>query len=113
MNFSATIRHQGEVSLVDLSGTLTSFETAAMHETIAGLLRQGRKRIVLNLRELQYLDSSGVGQLVRAYLMVVKAGGEMKAVGLTPRIDEILKITKLSQVFPEFPDEDEALRSFG
>jgi anti-sigma B factor antagonist len=113
VNFSATIRHQGEVSLVDLSGTLTSFETAAMQDAIAGLLRQGRKRIVLNLRELQYLDSSGVGQLVRAYLMVVKAGGEMKAVGLTPRIEEILKITKLSQVFPEFPDEDEALRSFG
>ena len=112
MNFSARIRQQGEITLVDLSGPLTSFETAALNETIAGLLRQGRKRIVLNLRGLEYLDSSGVGQLVRTYLMVVKADGEMRAVGLTPRVEEILKITKLSQVFPEFPDEEEALRSF-
>jgi anti-sigma B factor antagonist len=112
VNFSAKIRQQGEISLVDLSGPLTSFETAALQETFAGLLRQGRKRIILNLRGLEYLDSSGVGQLVRTYLMVVKAGGEMRAVGLTPRIEEILKITKLSQVFPEFPDEEEALRSF-
>ena len=112
MNFTARIRQQGEITLVDLSGPLTSFETAALNETIAGLLRQGRKRIVLNLRGLEYLDSSGVGQLVRTYLMVIKADGEMRAVGLTPRIEEILKITKLSQVFPEFPDEEEALRSF-
>ena len=112
LNFSAIIRQQGEITLVDLSGPLTSFETAALNETIAGLLRQGRKRIVLNLRGLEYLDSSGVGQLVRTYLMVVKADGEMRAVGLTPRVEEILKITKLSQVFPEFPDEEEALRSF-
>jgi len=112
VNFSATIRQQGEITLVDLSGPLTSFETAALNETIAGLLRQGRKRIVLNLRGLEYLDSSGVGQLVRTYLMVIKADGEMRAVGLTPRVEEILKITKLSQVFPEFPDEEQALRSF-
>ena len=112
MNFSAKIRQQGEISLVDLSGPLTSFETAALHETFAGMLRQGRKRIVLNLSGLEYLDSSGVGKLVRTYLMVVKAGGEMRAVGLTPRIEEILKITKLSQFFPEFPDEEEAGRGF-
>ena len=85
---------------------------AALNEAIAGLLRQGRKRIVLNLSGLEYLDSSGVGQLVRIYLMVVKADGEMRAVGLTPRIEEIMKITKLSGVFPEFPDEEEALKSF-
>jgi len=112
VNFSAKIRQQGEISLVDLNGPLTFLETIALHETIAGLLRQGRKRIVLNLSGLEYLDSSGVGELVRAYLTVIKAGGEVRAVGLTPRIEEIMKITKLSQVFPEFPDEEEALRSF-
>jgi anti-sigma B factor antagonist len=112
VNFSAKIRQQGSITLVDLSGPLTSIETAALHEAIAGLLRQGRKRIVLNLSGLEYLDSSGVGQLVRIYLMVVKADGEMRAVGLTPRIEEIMKITKLSGVFPEFPDEEEALKSF-
>ena len=112
VNFSAKIRHEGKISIVDLSGPLTSFETAALNETIASLIRQGRKRIVLNLSGLDYLDSSGVGQLVRTYLMVIKAGGEMRAVGLTPRVEEIMKITKLSQVFPEFPDEEEALKSF-
>lgn len=112
MNFSAKIRQHGEISLVDLSGFLTSFETPVVHEAIAGLLRQGRKRIVVNLNGLEYLDSSGVGQLVRTYLMVINAGGEIRAVGLTPRIEEILKVANLSHVFPEFPDEEEALRSF-
>jgi len=112
LNFSANIRQQGNIALVDLSGHLTSFETVGLNDTIANLIKQGRKRIVLNLGGLEYLDSSGVGQLVRNYLVVIKAGGEMKVVGLTPRIEEILKITKLSQVFPEFPDEEEALRSF-
>jgi anti-sigma B factor antagonist len=112
VNFLAKIRQQGNITLVDLSGPLTSLETAALYEAISGLIRQGRKRIVLNLRGLEYLDSSGVGQLVRIYLMVIKADGEMRAVGLTPRIEEIMKITKLSGVFPEFPDEEEALKSF-
>ena len=112
MNFSASIRQQGPVSLVALSGHLTSFENAGLRDTITSLLKQGRKNIVLNLRGLEYLDSSGIGQLVRNYMTVIKAGGEMKVVGLTARVEEILKITKLSGVLAEFQDEEEALRSF-
>ncbi len=112
MNFSAIIRHAGAVSIVDITGQLTSFTKGALRNTIAGLLQQGRRNILLNLRGLDYLDSSGIGDLVANYLTVIKAGGEMKVVGLTPKIEEILKITQLYQLFPEFQDEQSALRSF-
>lgn len=77
-----------------------------------GLLKGGRKNIVLNLTGLEYLDSSGIGELVRNYMSVVKKGGAMRVVGLAPRVEEILKVTQLYQVFPEFPDEASARESF-
>ena len=82
--FSASIRQSGTVSLVDLSGRLTSFEVGALRDTIARLLKEGRRSIVLNL--------SGVG--------------------LSPKVEEVLKVTQLYQVFPEFPSEEEAVESF-
>ena len=112
MNFSATIRQVGQVSVVDVAGKLTSFESGALRNSIARLLQEGRKQILLNLSGLEYLDSSGIGDLAQAYLSVVKRGGEMKVVGLSARIEEILKITQLYQIFPEFRDEQDALRSF-
>ena len=111
-NFSVTIRQAGAISLLDVSGRLTSYETGALRETISHLLKQGRKNIVLNLGALQYLDSSGIGELARIYVSVVKVSGQMKVVGLSPKVEEILKITQLYQVFPEFPNEEAALRSF-
>ena len=111
-NFAVTIRHAGPISLLDVSGRLTSFETGALRESISRLLKQGRKNIVLNLSELQYLDSSGIGELARMYVSVVKESGQMKVIGLSPKVEEILKITQLYQVFPEFPSEEEALESF-
>ncbi len=112
MNFSATIRQVGNVSVVEVSGKLTSFESGALRNNIAKLLQEGRKQILLNLSGLEYLDSSGIGDLVHAYLSVVKRGGEMKVVGLSEKVEEILKITQLYQVFPEFRDEQAALQSF-
>ena len=112
MNFSARIRQVGSVSIVEVTGKLTSIESGALRNSIAQLLKEGRKQIVLNLRGLEYLDSSGISDLVQAYLSVIKRGGEMKVVGLSERIEEILKITHLYQVFPEFQDEQAALRSF-
>jgi anti-sigma B factor antagonist len=100
------------VSLLEISGRLTSFEVGALRDSIARLLKQDRKDIVLNLSGLQYLDSSGIGELARLYVTVVKHGGQMKVIGLSSKVEEILKITKLYQVFPEFPDEEAALRSF-
>jgi anti-sigma B factor antagonist len=63
------------------------------------------------LTDLDYLDSSGVGELVRNYMAVIKKGGAMRVVGLAPKIEEILKITHLHQVFPDFPDEASARAS--
>jgi anti-sigma B factor antagonist len=111
-NFSARIRQVGAVSLLEISGRLTSFEVGALRDSIARLLKQDRKDIVLNLSGLQYLDSSGIGELARLYVTVVKHGGQMKVIGLSSKVEEILKITKLYQVFPEFPDEEAALGSF-
>lgn len=100
------------MSVLDISGRLTSFEVGALRDAISRLLKHGRKNIVLNLSGLQYLDSSGIGELARLYVMVVKQGGQMKVIGLSSKVEEILKITKLYQVFPEYPDEAAALRSF-
>jgi anti-sigma B factor antagonist len=112
LSFDIQIRQADKVTLVDVSGRLTSFEGQAFREAIQRLLRQGENNIVLNLTGLDYLDSSGIGELVRNYLAVVKKGGAMKVVGLAPKVEEILKITQLYQVFPEFPDEESALQSF-
>lgn len=112
MNFSLTIRQAEKISLVEVSGRLTSFESAAFRDAIQRLLKEGHTSILLNLTGLDYLDSSGIGELVRNYMSVVKKGGTMKVVGLAPKVEEILRVTQLYQVFPEFPDEASALQSF-
>ncbi len=111
-NFSVSIRQAGPISLVDVSGRLTFFEVGALRDSISRLLKPGRKNIVLNLSGLQYLDSSGIGELAKIYVSVVKVDGQLKVVGLSPKVEEILKISQLYQVFPEFPTEQAALRSF-
>jgi len=112
LSFSVIIRQADPASLVEVSGRLTSFEAGAVRDAILGLLKRGKTNIVLNLSGLEYLDSSGIGELVRNYLTVVKKGGAMKVVGLASKVEEILKITQLHRVFPEFPDEASALESF-
>lgn len=110
--FTISIRKKGTVSILDVSGRLTSFEVNALREAISRLLKEGCKKIVLNLRALDYLDSSGIGELARSYVSVVKKAGEMKVVGLSAKVEEVLKITQLFRVFPEFPSEEEAIDSF-
>lgn len=112
MDFSATIRHSGQASLIDIRGRLTFFEVGILRDNVQRLLREGHKYLVLNLEGLEYLDSSGIGELARTYVMVLKGGGEMKFVGVSRNVEEVFKITKLHQVFPEFPDEEAALQSF-
>jgi anti-sigma B factor antagonist len=112
LSFTIQIRQADKVTLMDVSGRLTSFEGPAFRDAIQRLLRKGQNNIVLNLKGLDYLDSSGIGELVRNYLAVIKKGGAMKVVGLAPKVEEILKVTQLYQVFPEFPDEKSALESF-
>ena len=112
MDFTIDVRQAGGVSLVEVCGRLTSFEAKAFREMIHGLLQHGQTNIVLNLTRLDYLDSSGIGELVRNYMTTVKRGGAMRVVGLAPKVEEILKVTQLYQVFPEFPDEASVLESF-
>ena len=112
MSFSVNVRQAEGIALVEMVGRLTSSESKAFREMIHGLVKQGQTNIVLNLSRLEYLDSSGIGELVRNYMTVVKKGGAMKVVGLAPKVEEILKLTQLYQVFPEFPDEASALESF-
>jgi anti-sigma B factor antagonist len=112
VNFSAVIRRTGEVSILDLTGQLTSFASGVLRQTVGDLMKQGKKQIVLNVGGLVYLDSSGVGALVNCYMSVIKQGGEMKVVGLTPKVEEVLKITQLYRIFQEFHDEEEAVQSF-
>ena len=110
--FTISIRKKGSVSILDVCGRLTSFEVSALREAISRLLKEGRKNMVLNLGALDYLDSSGIGELARGYVSVVKKGGAMKVVGLSAKAEEVLKITQLFRVFPEFPSEEEAVDSF-
>jgi anti-sigma B factor antagonist len=112
VSFSVTIRQRDHVTLMDVTGHLTVFEVRELRDSVQSLLREKRKNILLNLSGLQYLDSSGIGELARIYVALVKQGGTMKVVGLAPKVEEVLKITHLSQVFQEFPDEQTALRSF-
>jgi len=111
-SFTISIRKRSEVTVLDIAGRLTSFEVSALRDAITRLLEEGRKKVVLNLGALDYLDSSGIGELARSYVSVVKKGGEMKVVGLSAKVEEVLKITQLFRVFPEFPSEEEALQSF-
>lgn len=110
--FTISIRKKGAVSVLDVAGRLTSFEVGALRDAISRLLKEGRMSIVLNLGALNYLDSSGIGELARSYVSVVKKGGEMKVVGLSAKVEEVLKITQLFRVFPEFPNEKDAVDSF-
>ena len=112
MGFSANTRHLGQITVVDVRGRLTSIEGEALHELLLDLFRDGRKKLLLNLRDVSYLDSSGLGNLVRCLLTARKEGGELKAVDLSARTQEILKLTKLDLVLADFPSEQAALESF-
>jgi len=111
-SFTISIRKKDAVTILDVAGRLTSFEVSALRDAVSRLLKEDRKNILLNLAALDYLDSSGIGELARSYVSVVKTGGEMKVVGLSAKVEEVLKITQLFRVFPEFPSEEAALDSF-
>lgn len=112
MGFSASTRQLGEVTVVDVRGRFTLVEGEAVHELLVDLFRDGRTRVLLNFRDVSYLDSSGIGQLVRGLYAARKNAAELKVVDLEPRAREILRLTNLHTVFADFPDEQTAVRSF-
>lgn len=87
-------------------------EGEAVHDLLLDLFREGRTRVLLNFRDVSYLDSSGIGQLVRGLYTARKNGADLRAVDLSPRAREILRLTNLHTVFTDFPDEQTALGSF-
>ena len=104
----------GGVSILDLSGKVVLGEgDLQVKERIKDLLGDGQKRILLNLAEVNYIDSAGLGSLISAYTTAKREGGSLKLVNLTKRIKDLLAITKLITVFETFDNEAEALASFG
>ena len=104
----------GGVSILDLSGKVVLGEgDLQVKERIKDLLADGQRRILLNLAEVNYIDSAGLGSLISAYTTSKREGGSLKLVNLTKRIKDLLAITKLITVFETFDNESEALASFG
>jgi anti-sigma B factor antagonist len=113
MSMKLTTREVSGVSIVDLSGKITLGEGGvALREEVRKLLAEGKKKIVLNLAEVNYIDSSGLGELVSAYTAVKNAGGELKLLNLTSKVRDLLVITKLVTVFDVKDDEASAVSSF-
>jgi len=103
----------GEVTILDLKGKITLGEgDEALKDKINSLILQNRKRILLNLEDVPYIDSAGLGEVVRTYTTVSRQGGQLKLVNLTKRITDLLSITKLLTVFETFDSEQDALQSY-
>jgi anti-sigma B factor antagonist len=103
----------GDVHFLDCSGRITLGEgTMAVRTTVSDILKGGGKKIVLNLAEVNYIDSSGVGELVSTYTTVANQGGQLKLLCLTKKIRELLAITKLLTVFQVYDSEPATVASF-
>ncbi|HET6973807.1 MAG TPA: STAS domain-containing protein [Pyrinomonadaceae bacterium] len=106
-------RQAGDVTILDLSGEVRIGEGAvSLRDSIRNLSDQGKKKVLLNLAGVKYMDSSGVGELIANYTTVTRQGGQLKLLSLTDRIQNLLVITKLLTVFDSFDNEAEALKSF-
>ena len=113
MALQGTRRQLGDVVIVDFSGKITLGEGSAMlRNTVRELINSGNKKILLSLYDVDYIDSSGIGELVSAYTTVKNASGELKLLHLTKRVHDILQITRLFTVFDVQSDENNAIRSF-
>ena len=106
-------RAVGDVMVLDVKGRVTMGEgDELLKDKVNSLVNQGQKKIVLNLAEVPYIDSAGLGEIVRTYTTVSRQGGSLKLLNLTKRITDLLSITKLLTVFETFDSENEAVRSF-
>ena len=106
-------RRVGNVIILDAKGKLTLGDgDVLLKDKIHSLVQQGHKNIVLNLGDVPYVDSAGIGEIVGTYTTLSRAGGTLRLLNLTKRIHDLLAITKLLTVFETFTSEDEAVRSF-
>ncbi len=113
MSMKATVRQVDSVTVVDVSGRITLGEACKLlREVIREQLGKGQKNILLNLADVTYIDSSGIGELVSAYTAVSNQGGQLKLLNLTKKVHDLLQITKLYTVFDVHNDEAGAISSF-
>jgi len=108
-----TTRQVGDVTVIDANGRITLGEGAStFRDTIRDLAVKGDKKLLVNLSDVSYIDSSGIGEMVSGFTTVTNHGGVLKLLGLTKRVKDLLQITKLYTVFEVFEDEATAVRSF-
>ena len=113
MSLQCTFRDAGNVTVVDFSGKNTLGEgSALLRKTIRGLLDEQRMKLLIDLGDVDYIDSAGIGEMVTAYTAVKNRGGELKLLNLTKKVKDLLQITKLYTVFDVHEDESAALKSF-
>ena len=113
MKMTASTRFVGGVTIVDLSGRIVLGEgSAGVRDLVRNLIKEGNKKILLNLRDVEYIDSSGLGELVNAFTIMRGQGGELKLLNLNKRVHALFQITKLLTVFDITDDEGISLRSF-
>lgn len=113
MTMKANSRQVNGVTVVDMSGRITLGEgSVILRETVRDLLGKGEKKILLNLGNVTYIDSSGIGELVSAFTSVRNQGGELKLLNLTKKVHDLLQITKLYTVFDIKDDETAAIGAF-
>ena len=106
-------RQAGDVTILDVNGDIRIGEgSVALRDAIRKLIDGGKNKILLNLRGVKYMDSTGVGELIANYTTVSRQGGQLKLLNLTEKIQNLLVITKLLTVFDSYDDEAEALKSF-
>jgi anti-sigma B factor antagonist len=113
MDMKIMTRTIGDVRILDCSGKITLGEgTMVVRNKVRDLVQSGVKKIVLNLADVSYIDSSGIGELVSTYTTVTTSGGQLKLLNLTKKFNELLAVTKLLTVFQVFDNEQAALASF-
>ncbi|MGI9108090.1 MAG: STAS domain-containing protein [Pyrinomonadaceae bacterium] len=106
-------RQAGDVTVLDMSGKITIGEgSVALRGAIRRLIEEGKKKILLNLSQVGYVDSSGIGEFVASFTAINREGGQLKLLNLTQKIQDLLAITKLLTVFDTYDDESSALNSF-
>ena len=113
MSVKLNTRQVGDVSVVDVAGRITLGEgSSALRETLRDMVGKNQKKILLNLGDVSYIDSSGIGELVSGFTSVTNSGGQLKLLNLNKRVKDLLQITKLYTVFDVHDDEAHAIRSF-
>ncbi|MDQ6701153.1 MAG: STAS domain-containing protein [Acidobacteriota bacterium] len=113
MSVKLSTRQVGDVSVMDVSGRITLGEgSSTLRDAMRDMVAKGQKKILLNLGDVSYIDSSGIGELVSGFTTVANQGGQLKLLNLTKRVKDLLQITKLYTVFEVHEDEASAIRSF-